>query len=78
MELIAEEEERQSKASQVMIHSFAPEPFPSYVAQHAGKAVPFDQLQMTQRFLPCHYFDLICGSSTGGYGLHRPFRPDGD
>jgi hypothetical protein len=24
--------------------------------------------------LPCDYFDLICGTSTGGYVLHFPFH----
>lgn len=25
-----------------------------------------------RRYLPCHYFDYICGSSTGGYALTVP------
>jgi len=25
-------------------------------------------------FLPCHYFDFICGTSTGGYEEWKPLR----
>lgn len=59
-------------------HSFWPQPWPNNVSQVAPtrgqrrrmedaltagdrrRAIP-----RAQRYLPCHYFDYICGSSTG-------------
>ncbi|KAF2849951.1 FabD/lysophospholipase-like protein, partial [Plenodomus tracheiphilus IPT5] len=48
-------------------HSFYPMPFPENVVHHEGVVKPYEELSPAERFLPCHYFDYICGSSTGGY-----------
>ena len=60
-------------------HSFSPENWPDNVSQipdsaeeeHKGIAEAATAeakclaLSKARRFLPCHYFDHICGSSTG-------------
>ena len=60
-------------------HSFSPEAWPENVSQipHTAKeelkriaeAVTAEEKRLAmsnaRRFLPCHYFDHICGSSTG-------------
>lgn len=59
-------------------HSFHPEKYPKNVSQNLSsherqqmKAAKknstkkFEVLQNCRRYLPCHYFDYICGSSTG-------------
>lgn len=59
-------------------HSFWPQPFPDNVSQvppsrdlkrklaeaNTAKARQ-REIPAAQRYLPCHYFDYICGSSTG-------------
>ncbi|KAJ8114816.1 hypothetical protein OPT61_g3396 [Boeremia exigua] len=70
MEMIGEEERRQAEAKNEDVsnlHSFLPMPLPQNHTlcpqPPAGQHVPREFY--AQRFLPCHYFDLICGSSTG-------------
>jgi hypothetical protein len=58
-------------------NSFAPEAYPANVSQcpltHDENQTLGDAEQTeeqiraskTRRYLPCHYFDYICGSSTG-------------
>lgn len=62
MEAIAEEEKAQQSSDQDHCDSFWPEKFP----QDALQSVSYEALPNSEKFLPCHYFDLICGSSTGG------------
>lgn len=66
----------------VLLHSFRPAEYPSNVSHVSRKdgepeayhikdvsfEVPatFNQLRASRRYLPCHYFDYIGGSSTGG------------
>jgi hypothetical protein len=65
MEAIATEEERQRSSDQDRCDSFWPEEFPENAMQIGGRLVPYSQLRGSEKFLPCHYFDIICGSSTG-------------
>lgn len=76
MEFIAEAEENDVNSN--TYHSFYPQSWPRDVSQvpftedektriddaksdeEKARALP-----CTRRCLPCHYFDLICGSSTG-------------
>jgi hypothetical protein len=60
-------------------HSFSPEQFPAYVTQgglsdkerqrqHATRGARISTHEIVRnvrKYLPCHYFDYICGSSTG-------------
>lgn len=61
-------------------HSFSPERWPENVTQVpptevqrnvADQGFTYDEeaqfhaMPAVQRYLPCHYFDCICGSSTG-------------
>lgn len=59
-------------------HSFCPQPWPDNVSQLPLSAelrrkmseikhpeTRLRALPAAQRYLPCHYFDYICGSSTG-------------
>jgi len=75
MECIAEKEEDDDKA---VHHSFWPEEWPEHVSQapHTEeerqelgnantKEAECRALSRDRRYLPCHYFDYICGSSTG-------------
>ena len=75
MEFVAEAEE---KCDRQIYHSFHPEPWPDNVSQipltheeqeRAGKANDGQHkarvLPQARRYLPCHYFDNVCGSSTG-------------
>jgi hypothetical protein len=59
MEAVKEEEIRQAIPSDhgqhLLLSSFYPELCPKHLDRNATK------------FLPCHYFDLICGSDTGAY-----------
>ena len=61
-----------------VLHSFSPEPYPEDCSQEQfsreeqkawNEAVGEDNKMRarhpTRRYLPCHYFDTICGSSTG-------------
>jgi hypothetical protein len=57
--------------------SFAPELYPDNVSQcpvihdenqrleNAEQTEERTRASKTQSYLPCHYFDFICGSSTG-------------
>jgi hypothetical protein len=76
MEYIAEAE--LSFNEQAIYHSFAPEPYPGNVSQvprtedekqkwraASGEDGKCSALPKTRRYLPCHYFDYIGGSSTG-------------
>lgn len=76
MEYIADAEE--SNEIGTVHHSFSPQLWPDDVSQgpftEAEKtkleaAVEEDAkcqaLSKARRYLPCHYFDFICGSSTG-------------
>ncbi|KAH6633378.1 acyl transferase/acyl hydrolase/lysophospholipase [Boeremia exigua] len=70
MEAIGEEEHRQALEADEDVHnlhSFLPSELPPNVTQCPRP--PRDQQPSkafyAQRFLPCHYFDLLCGSSTG-------------
>ena len=66
-------------------HSFDPEPWPDHVCQ--APLTPEDEESIksawdskeklrrtprTRRYLPCHYFDYVCGSSTGAYATPVP------
>ncbi|KAL6171038.1 hypothetical protein ACJQWK_03983 [Exserohilum turcicum] len=67
MEAIAREDARQAgRLHPGRSDSFWPDEFPPNVAQREGRPVPYQQLSATQKYLPCHYFDFMCGSSTGG------------
>lgn len=74
MEYIAEEEEAYEDDS---FHSFHPQVFPSNVSHvmtekennrldHFDSHEHFKALESNKRYLPCHYFDCIGGTSTGG------------
>jgi len=77
MEYIADKESRLDENGDIH-HSFSPEEWPLNVSRIPHTAVderrkiedagPRDKCLATQkarRFLPCYYFDYICGSSTG-------------
>ena len=77
MEYVAAEEEK--NPAEEALHSFHPQPWPDDVSQIPVDAVEelkdiknasgSDErcraMHRARRFLPCHYFDFICGSSTG-------------
>ncbi|KAF2471780.1 FabD/lysophospholipase-like protein [Lindgomyces ingoldianus] len=79
MDCIAHEEQQQTEGDSDEYHSFHPCPFPEHVtgplsskesdalnrpgAEHRRRT---HALRTSRKFLPCHYFDYICGSSTGG------------
>ena len=80
MEYIGDEEEEENS-----YHSFDPEGWPDNVYQtplteeeerpiKAAYDAKLKQrsLPRNRRFLPCHYFDFICGSSTGAYASSTP------
>ena len=76
MRAIGEEEIEQAKEANDEVthdlHSFRPHNLPQHVTQcrpRMPEDCDSDELinYHAQRFLPCHYFDLICGSSTGRY-----------
>ncbi len=75
MEFVSEAEENRDRRT---YHSFCPEPWPNNVSQvlpteeQQNRIRDADNeedkarlLSRAQRYLPCHYFDNICGSSTG-------------
>lgn len=69
---IGEEERMQAEKAKEDVrnlHSFLPQELPPNFTQCSQP--PRNQLQSkefhAQRFFPCHYFDLLCGSSTGRY-----------
>lgn len=55
MERTAEIENEGEDTGSTCSHSFNPEPFPWNLAEN----------NRIGRFLPCHYFDYIGGTSTG-------------
>lgn len=76
MENIADQEEQQNEKA---LHSFSPETWPGDLTQEPAtdeekrryevETDPERKLAATakaSRYLPCHYFDYIGGSSTGG------------
>lgn len=73
MELIYHEEKKQAQAAptgQTLFHSFWPQKYPEHVSQLPEEDENDDGYKTnpaSRMFLPCHYFDFICGSSTGGY-----------
>ncbi|KAL8788947.1 MAG: hypothetical protein Q9195_007063 [Heterodermia aff. obscurata] len=78
MGYIATEEGRFDEDREVL-HSFHPQGLPDDVSQIPPDAIEerrninnasdadgrYRAMHRTRRFLPCHYFDFICGSSTG-------------
>lgn len=77
MEYIADEESNLDENDEIC-HSFSPEDWPENVSQiprgekewkDINEASTDDAklraMARARRFLPCHYFDHICGSSTG-------------
>ena len=78
MEYVAAEEGRYDEDGEVL-HSFHPQKWPEHVSQipldaaderkAINNASDSDArcrvMHRARRFLPCHYFDYICGSSTG-------------
>lgn len=81
MRNVAIEEERIDREPVDKVHhSFWPEQWPENVTQVPptkdqievadqgfiyNKEAQFHAMPAVQRYLPCHYFDYICGSSTG-------------
>ena len=73
MEAIGDEERAQAAGRNMdNLSSFSPESLPANVTHYPldlanrKNKKHFKELD-AERFLPCHYFDLICGSSTGRY-----------
>lgn len=78
MKYIAKEELKR-KDDDEEHHSFFPSQFPEHVTQgefdvderRKQQAAPgarvftWEYVREARKFLPCHYFDYICGSSTG-------------
>ena len=80
MRAIGEEEYRQAEEAEEDVrdlHSFLPQNLPRNVTQcsQGSRDRGNPRHVHAQRFLPCHYFDLICGSSTGRYV--KDATPDG-
>ena len=79
MEYVAAEEEKAYMDGKEVLHSFHPQSWPDDVSQIPMKAAEelseiknasdsdgkMHAMHRARRFLPCHYFDFICGSSTG-------------
>ena len=76
MEFVAEAEEKEDEDE--IYHSFSPQSWPSHVSpapltpeektrvdEADGEEAKARALPKVRRYLPCHYFDNICGSSTG-------------
>ena len=69
MQLIAVEGSRFEEDGEVL-HSFHPLEW-----SHDDSRINLDdedrlrRLPPEQRFLPCHYFDYMCGSGTGAYAF---------
>ena len=77
MEYIAEEEEKQSTEQEDFGHSFYPQLFPKHVSHTINDEESrllenyeshqyFKALAREKCYLPCHYFDYVGGTSTGG------------
>ena len=75
MEYVAIEEEKEDSAT---YHSFYPNSWPINVSQipptnnkqrhndeDESEEAKTRRLPPARRYLPCHYFDSLCGSSTG-------------
>ena len=65
MEYIGSEEEKEE-----IYHSFYPHEWPDnvYQAPFIDEDTPkraLGEIPLTRRYLPCHYFDYICGSGCG-------------
>jgi len=70
MKEIGKEERRHAHNRREESHSFYPQQLPTNYTQ-CEDTMP-DNCENpvryhAQRYLPCHYFDLICGSSTGRF-----------
>lgn len=66
MEAIGEQERLQEgQGPQAELDSFRPCPYPDNVTQCDIASIDDNRRRDAYKFLPCHYFDLICGSSTG-------------
>ena len=79
MEYIADAEAEPSDHANPVYHSFSPLLYPTNVSQGPLTEEEMEEqtkatdsvddrclaLKPTRRYLPCHYFDYICGSSTG-------------
>ncbi|KAI9666368.1 MAG: hypothetical protein M1821_004304 [Bathelium mastoideum] len=69
MDYIAEEENKVVDDTEPAEHSFAPRPFPQYVSHGPFNGREEERQHETwmnsRKYLPCHYFDIIGGSSTG-------------
>lgn len=76
----AGEEINEEREGKNVHHSFWPQPLPDNVsqlpsdrelhiksekAQGHGSEAGWRSIPAARRYLPCHYFDYICGSSTG-------------
>lgn len=77
MEYVAEQEEAQCTDEESVGHSFHPHAFPKHVShaidddeqrllEHYESHENFRALAHNKRYLPCHYFDYMGGTSTGG------------
>lgn len=51
---------------QMRFDSFYPRPYPEHVTRPKDGNYTHESLSDCQKFLPVHYFDTICGTSTGG------------
>ncbi|KAK7180469.1 phosphorylase superfamily protein [Paraphaeosphaeria sporulosa] len=66
MEYIGERERlEEEQGSTADLHSFLPNPEPANVTQCNIDPNTSVRYTAAVKFLPCHYFDFICGSSTG-------------
>ena len=69
MDYIAVEEMRALGDGKPAEHSFAPEAFPNSVSHGPFNPEEDENDHSTwinsRKYLPCHYFDIIGGSSTG-------------
>lgn len=66
MEYIGEKERlEEGQDSSGDLHSFLPNPEPANVTQSVIDPNTSVRYTAAVKFLPCHYFDVICGSSTG-------------
>lgn len=74
---IEQNKDENAPMSERHAHSFHPEKYPNHVTRKLSKneqramgeiqngSDVFHKLTYSRRYLPCHYFDYICGSSTG-------------
>lgn len=71
LEALMEQIERE-ETSHARQHSYDPSDFiiPRRPPNAGGEGFDFETSEPSYRFLPCHYFDYIAGTSTGGYVQH--------